>query len=91
MQCSSLRGFVTLFLGVLSCVAVGGTLAGIGIFIGQLTAALKNANDRDFNRAFLVLWVLAFAAVVTKACSEYCMRSVGQLKRAHLNSRIQTM
>jgi hypothetical protein len=91
MQCSSLRSFLTLFLGILSSVGVGGCLAGIGSFIGQLTTALKNANDKDFDRSFLILCIFLVAAVATKTCSEYCMRSLGQLKRTHLNSRIQSM
>jgi hypothetical protein len=91
MQCSRLRSFLTLFLGILSCVVVGGTLAGIGIYIGQMILALKNANEKDFNIAFLVLWIMAISAIVSKGCSEYFMRSVGQLKRTHLNSRLQTM
>jgi len=91
MQCSSLRSFLTLFLGILSSVGVGGCLAGIGAFIGNLTTALKNANDKDFDRSFVILCIFLVASVATKTCSEYCMRSVGQLKRTHLNSRIQSL
>ena len=91
MQCSRLRGVATVVVGGISCVGVGGSLAGVGIFIGQLVTSLKNADEAGFDSSFRVLCMLLAAAVATKACSEYCVRSVGQLKRAHLNSRLQSM
>jgi hypothetical protein len=91
MQCSRLRGVATVVMGGISCVGVGGCLAGVGIFIGQLVTSLKNADEAGFDSSFRVLCMLLAAAVATKACSEYCVRSVGQLKRAHLNSRLQSM
>jgi hypothetical protein len=91
MQCSRLRGVATVVAGGISCVAVGGCLAGIGIFIGQLVTSLKNADEAGFDRSFLALCMLLAAALVAKTSSEYCVRSVGQLKRAHLNKRLQSM
>jgi hypothetical protein len=91
MQCSRLRSSLTLSLGILSSVLLGASLAAIGALIGQLINALKDANEKEFDRWFLVLSFLLVAAITTKTCSEYFMRSLGQLKRSHLNSRIQTM
>ena len=91
MQCSSMRSYLTVFLGVLSSVAVGGCLAGIGIVIAAVFTAISNSDEAEFNRFFTIVVIILASAVVVKTCSEYCMRSVGLLKRSHLNSRLQAM
>ena len=91
MQCSRLRCYTTLFMGILSSVGVGGCLAAIGISIGGLLTALLNSNEVEFNRVFTTVIVILAVTVAVKTCGEYCMRSVGLWKRGHLNSRLQAM
>ena len=91
MQCSSLRRYTTVILGVLSSIAVGGCLGLIGINIGTLLIAFKNLDQGLFDRTFALLAVILAVCIFAKASSEYCMRSVGLMKRSHLNNRLQGM
>ncbi len=91
MQCSRLRCYAIVIMGVLSSAGVGGCLAAIGINISGVTVALSNANEEQFARSFALLVIILAVTIVLKSCSEYFMRSVGLLKRCHLNSRIQAM
>ena len=91
MQCSSLRCYVTVILGVLSSIAVGGCLGFIGASIGTLQLSFKNLDEGLFNRTFALLAVVLAACVAAKSSSEFCMRSVGLMKRTHLNARLQAM
>jgi hypothetical protein len=58
MQCSSLRCYVTVILGVLSSIAVGGCLGFIGASIGTLQLSFKNLDEGLFNRTFALLAVV---------------------------------
>ena len=63
----------------------------IGASIGTLQLSFKNLDEGLFNRTFALLAVVLAACVAAKSSSEFCMRSVGLMKRTHLNARLQAM
>jgi hypothetical protein len=86
-----MRCYVTVILGVFSSIAVGGCLAGVGANIGELLLALKNTDEKKFDTTFAIICVFLILTIASKTACEYFMRSVGLMKRTHLNNRLQSM
>jgi putative ATP-binding cassette transporter len=90
MSCSWMTAVLLIFVGIVSSVGTGISLAFYAIYTGQLNSALRSRQYDRYDDAVEKLIFIIIGTMATQGLSTYCMKRIGLMKRIHLNQRFHS-
>jgi putative ATP-binding cassette transporter len=90
MSCSRMTAVLLIFVGIVSSLGTGISLAYYARYTGQLNAALRSRQYDVYDDAVANLVFIIIGIMATQGLSTYCMKRIGLMKRIHLNQRFHS-